>query len=108
MGLCEKLRPREHKSCIPLRHDPDMTPSRQLPDFAAAWMKQRSIASERLAAMKQHQLRAMTEADSARVFSQLEPLRPFALRPTSGLVEQQRLFQKLLRKTPDTEEGGSM
>jgi hypothetical protein len=65
----------------------------QLPEFAEAWMRQRTVAAERLAAIRLQELREMTEAESAIVFAKLEPCRPYPLRPTSGLVEQQRLFR---------------
>lgn len=65
----------------------------QLPKFAEAWMRQRTVSAERLAAMRLQELREMTEAESAVIFARLEPCRPYPLRPTSGLVEQQRLFR---------------
>ncbi len=71
---------------------PDESPE-QLPDFAEAWMRQRTVSAERLSAMRRQELCEMTEAESAAVFAKLEPCRPYPLRPTSGLVEQQRLFR---------------
>lgn len=69
-----------------------------LPPFAATWLAQRCLGYERLRRMRLEELRSMTEADSARIFAQLDPPRPYALRPSSGLVEQQRLFAKLHRR----------
>jgi hypothetical protein len=45
--------------------------------------------------MKRQSLRQMTEADAARIFAQLDPPRPYTLRESSGLVEQQRWFRLL-------------
>ena len=66
-----------------------------LPPFAATWLAQRRLAYQRLERMRLEELRRMTEADAARTFAQLDPPRPFVLRPSSGLVEQQRLFTAL-------------
>ncbi len=68
---------------------------RRLPDFASQWLAQWRIAGARLDEMRRQELSAMTEADAARIFDQLDPVRPYELRPTSGLVEQQRWFRKL-------------
>ncbi len=70
-----------------------------LPSFAAQWLAQRRIGFARIDQLKADQLRGMTEADAARIFAQLDPPRPYALRPSSGLVEQQRLFALLRRDT---------
>jgi hypothetical protein len=56
---------------------------------------QRQLGHDRIEQMRREQLRQMTEADAARIFSQLDPPRPYVLRPTSGLVEQQLRFAKL-------------
>lgn len=72
---------------------------KQLPNFAKAWMMQRTVSAKRLAAMRLQELREMTEADSAIIFAKLEPCRPYPLRPTSGLVEQQRLFRLFAQST---------
>jgi hypothetical protein len=40
----------------------------------------------------------MTESDAGRVFAQLDPPHPYVLRPSSGLVEQQRFFARLGRQ----------
>jgi hypothetical protein len=53
--------------------------------------------------MRVEELRRMTEADAARVFAQLDPPRPYAVRPSSGLVDQQRLFGRLHPKRAATE-----
>jgi len=66
-----------------------------LPPFAATWLAQRRLAHERLERMRMEELRRMTPADAARVFAQLDPPRPYVLRPSSGLIQQQRLFAKL-------------
>ena len=66
-----------------------------LPAFAARWLQQRRLGFERLDQMKRQSLRQMTEADAARIFAQLDPPRPYTLRESSGLVEQQRWFRLL-------------
>lgn len=69
-----------------------------LPDYAHEWYAQISAGYEKLEAIRTAELRNMTEQDAARIFDQLEPPRPFEIRPSSGLVEQQRLFRKLLQE----------
>ena len=76
--------------------NPDGT--QYLPAFAPQWLTQWRTAAARLEELRRQELRAMTEADAARIFAQLDPARPYELRPTSGLVEQQRWFG-LLRAT---------
>lgn len=76
---------------------------RDLPPFAATWLAQRRIAYERLERMRLEELRLMTQADAARVFAQLDPPRPYVLRPSSGLIQQQRLFSQLHRQAGLTE-----
>ena len=71
--------------------------SEPLPPFAAEWLAQRNIGHARLEELRIERLRQMTEAESARIFSMLDPPRPYTLRPSSGLVEQQRWF-RLLRE----------
>ena len=74
-----------------------------LPPFAATWLAQRRRGYERLERMRLEELRSMTEVDAAGVFARLDPLRPYVLRSSSGLVEQQRLFAKLRHKLGTTE-----
>ncbi len=69
-----------------------------VPAFARQWMAQWRIAATRLEELHRQELRNMTEADAARIFALLDPPRPYELRPTSGLVEQQRWF-RLFRET---------
>jgi len=60
--------------------------------YASQWAA-RSLELERL---RLHNLRAMTEADSALLFAQRLSAAPtLPLRPGSGLVEQQRLLARL-------------
>lgn len=66
-----------------------------LPSFAATWLSQCRLGYERLAQLRMEELRNMTEIEAGRVFAQLDPPRPYLLRSSSGLVEQQRLFAKL-------------
>lgn len=74
-----------------------------LPPFAATWLAQRRLGFERLERMRLEELRSMTEADADRIFANLDPARPDALRPSSGLVEQQRLFAKLQHRLRELE-----
>ena len=74
-----------------------------LPPFAATWLAQRRLAYERLERMRLEELRLMTQADRARVFAQLDPPHPYVLRPSSGLIQQQRLFSRLHRGTGPAE-----
>ena len=69
-----------------------------LPSFAARWLAQRRLGFARLDALQRQELRQMTERESARIFSQLDPPRPYELRPSSGLVEQQRWFRLFREK----------
>lgn len=73
-------------------------PGEKLPEFASQWLAQRRLGFARLEELRQQQLRNMTEAEAARIFSQLDPPRPYRLRPSSGLVEQQRWFRMLKEK----------
>lgn len=60
--------------------------------YAAAWRR----AGPELDAKRLQRLRCLTEEDSARCFAQLlTPAVELPLRSTSGLVEQQRAFQKM-------------
>ena len=70
----------------------------QLPEFAHAWLAQRRLATARLEEMRLEELSQMTESDAARIFEQLDPPRPYELRPSSGLIEQQRWFRLLFDK----------
>ena len=72
-----------------------------LPEFASEWLSQRRIGFARLEQLRQEELRAMTETEAARVFAQLDPPQPYELRPSSGLVEQQRWFERLHDMTND-------
>ena len=57
-----------------------------------AWRRsQATLDTERV-----RRLRSLTEQDAARLFAQLLQIHgPYPLRPTSGLVEQQRLLARL-------------
>jgi hypothetical protein len=57
-----------------------------------AWRRsQAALDAERL-----RRLRSLSERDSARLFAQLLQIHgPYQLRPSSGLVEQQRLLARL-------------
>ena len=70
-----------------------------LPDFAAQWLAQWRLGQAKLEELRLKALREMTEADSARAFALLDPPRPYTLRPSSGLIEQQRWFQLLWQRT---------
>lgn len=60
--------------------------------FAAAWRR----AAPELEARRLQALRELSEEESARCFAELlTPDGEFALRPSSGLVEQQRIFARL-------------
>lgn len=69
-----------------------------LPAFASQWMAQWRVAATRLESLRRQQMRELTEADAARLFAMLDPPRPYQLRPSSGLVEQQRWFALLRKK----------
>jgi hypothetical protein len=60
--------------------------------MVAAWRRsQAALEAERL-----RRLRSLTERDAARLFAQLLRIHgAYPLRPTSGLVEQQRLLARL-------------
>lgn len=66
-----------------------------LPAFAPQWMAQWRMAAARLELLRRERLRQLTEDDAARMFALLDPPRPYELRPSSGLVEQQRWFAML-------------
>ena len=57
-----------------------------------AWRRSKAaLEAERL-----RRLRSLSERDAARQFAQLLQIHgPYPLRPTSGLVEQQRLLDRL-------------
>lgn len=69
-----------------------------LPAFAPQWMAQWRIAAARLELLRSETLRALTQRDAARIFALLDPPRPYELRSSSGLVEQQRWFDLLRRR----------
>jgi hypothetical protein len=79
--------------------------SEPLPDFAPQWLAQRRLGYARLEELKLEELRQMTESDAARIFAMLDPPRPYALRPSSGLVEQQRWFMLARTRQLDAERG---
>jgi hypothetical protein len=79
----------------------DQSDFAELPDFAAEWLAQRRLGQAKLEQLKLRSLREMTEADSARIFAQLDPPRPYVLRTTSGLVEQQYWFQLLWQRAQE-------
>ena len=76
-----------------------MSPSTPLPAFARQWLEQRLLAAAKLEELRIQELIGLTEADAAQIFAQLDPCRPYELRPSSGLVEQQRWFRLLMQKT---------
>jgi hypothetical protein len=64
-------------------------------EFVERWRK----AGPELEKVRREELRALTDAESRRLFNallELRNLRP-QHRPTSGFVEQQRIFQKARR-----------
>lgn len=62
--------------------------------YARAW----EAASPLLQAQRLAELRALTELEAARRFAQLLALTgPYPLRSGSGLIEQQRVFNRLRR-----------
>lgn len=81
------------------------TTSEGLPPYAAQWFEQRRLGFERLDHLRRQAIREMTESESAKIFAQLDPPRPYQLRPSSGLIEQQRWF-RLLRQPRDERSQG--
>jgi hypothetical protein len=77
---------------------PNPDDTEYLPPFASEWMAQWRIAAARLESLRRREIRDLTEASAARVFALLDPPRPYQLRPSSGLIEQQRWFAELRRK----------
>jgi hypothetical protein len=77
---------------------PNPDDTEYLPPFASEWMAQWRIAAARLESLRRREIRDLTEASAARVFALLDPPRPYQLRPSSGLIEQQRRFAELRRK----------
>ena len=69
-----------------------------LPDFAPQWLAQWRRAAARLEQLRREELENLTESQAASIFAQLDPPRPYELRPSSGLVEQQRWFQLFREK----------
>ena len=67
-------------------------------DQELLWMQQWRRSSKALEEIRKAEIRRISEADSVRMFNQLEwtGQRPF--RPTSGLVEQQRIFKTFREK----------
>lgn len=55
-------------------------------------LAQRRLGYERIEQLRLERLRNMTEREAAEIFDTLDPPRPYRLRPSSGLVEQQRRF----------------
>jgi len=71
---------------------PDKTTPTEAASYAAAWRR----AGPALDAQQLQSLRGLTEEESARCFAKLlTPGVALPLRPSSGLVEQQRAFAKL-------------
>ncbi len=65
------------------------------------WVAQWKNAARELARVRASELQALSEVDSARMFSDLDRDLPPCDRATSGLVTQQAIFQKWLRTSPD-------
>ena len=64
--------------------------------LADVWREAQGV----LEAERLQRLRNLSELDAARQFAQLlQTLGPYPLRPTSGLVEQQRLLSRLHSRT---------
>jgi hypothetical protein len=72
--------------------DAPQSDDRDAQTFASTWMR----TGAELEAVRLRELRALTELDAARRFARLlwKPTGE-ALRPESGLVEQQRIFARL-------------
>jgi hypothetical protein len=71
----------------------------ETPEEQKQWMKQWRNAAIALRQVKREELRAMTDEDAVRAFNSLDlPPHDFPRAPDrmdgSGLVEQQRIFQK--------------
>lgn len=63
---------------------------------ARAWVERWRRAQELLEAERLRELRAMSERESAQRFARLLRIDPpYPLRPSSGLVEQQRILARL-------------
>lgn len=65
-------------------------------DDPAEWVRRWRRAEDLLEAQRLRDLKALSELESARRFaSVLRVYTPYPLRPSSGLVEQQRVFNRL-------------
>ena len=65
-------------------------------DSAAELVRRWRRAGDALETQRLEDLRSLSEADSARRFANLLRLEgSYPLRPSSGLVEQQRIFERL-------------
>lgn len=71
---------------------PDRSEPTEAESYAAAWRR----AGPALDAKRLQTLRSLSEAESARCFAELlTPVVALPMRPSSGLVEQQRALAKL-------------
>jgi hypothetical protein len=64
------------------------------PAFATAWLRQRREGSARVAVIEAAELASLDDVEALRLADALLAATPPMLRPTSGLVEQQRLFAR--------------
>ena len=79
--------PRPSDSHAPLPHS-------LLPPYAGEWMAQWRSAADELAKIRITELRELTDEQALERSISLVPVKPFPLRPASGLVELQRILRK--------------
>ena len=79
--------PPQSESHAPLPFSP-------LPPYAREWMAQWHGATRELAKIRIRELRELTDEQALERSISLVPVKPFPLRPTSGLVELQRWLRK--------------
>jgi hypothetical protein len=65
-----------------------------LPPFAREWMAQWHSADRELAKIRIKELRELTDQQALQRSISLVPVKPFPIRPSSGLVELQQWFWK--------------
>ncbi|HET7922948.1 MAG TPA: hypothetical protein VFM15_09365 [Gammaproteobacteria bacterium] len=70
-------------------------PSKTDANSAHAYVQLWRARAELLESERLHDLRALSELDAARRFTLLQHYPPAASKPTSGLVEQQRMLRRL-------------
>ncbi len=69
-----------------------------LPPFAKEWMAQWRFAAQELPKIRARELRAMTDEQVVAAAVSLEPLEPYELRTSSGMIAMQYVLGRLRGK----------